>query len=83
MTWTLAGNPVGDLEYSYAADGRVIQKTGSFAQTSLPQAVTGNTFNAANEMTAFNGTPMTYDANGNLTNDRIYLRCKRELSESY
>ena len=33
MTWTLAGNAVGDLEYSYDADGRVIQKTGSFAQT--------------------------------------------------
>jgi uncharacterized protein RhaS with RHS repeats len=31
--------------------------------------VSGNTFNAANEMTAFNGTPQTYDANGNLTND--------------
>ena len=31
--------------------------------------MTGNTFNAANEMTAFNGTPQTYDANGNLTND--------------
>ena len=89
MTWTLAGNPVGDLEsltrdgddldaggqsgghleYSYDADGRVIQKTGSFAQTGLPQAVTGNTFNAANEMTSFNGTPQTYDANGNLAND--------------
>jgi RHS repeat-associated protein len=69
MTWTLAGNPLGDLEYGYDADGRVIQKTGSFAQTGLPQPVTGNTFNAANEMTAFNGTPMSYDANGNLTND--------------
>ena len=69
MTWTLASNPVGDLEYSYDADSRVIEKTGSFAQTGLPQAVTGNTFNAANEMTAFNGTPQTYDANGNLTND--------------
>ena len=69
MTWTLASNPVGDLEYSYDADSRVIEKTGSFAQTGLPQAVTGNTFNAANEMTAFNGTPQTYDANGNLAND--------------
>ncbi|MGC1191584.1 MAG: RHS repeat-associated core domain-containing protein, partial [Candidatus Binatus sp.] len=69
MTWTLAGNPVGDVEYAYDADSRVIQKTGSFAQTGLPQAVTGNAFNAANEMTSFNGTPQTYDANGNLAND--------------
>ena len=41
MSWTLAGNPVGDLEYSYDADGRVIEKTGSFAQTGLPQPVSG------------------------------------------
>ena len=69
MTWTLASNPVGDLEYAYDADSRVIEKTGSFAQTGLPQPVSGNTFNAANEMTSFNGTPQTYDANGNLAND--------------
>jgi uncharacterized protein RhaS with RHS repeats len=69
MTCTLAGNQIGDLEYSYDADGRVIEKTGSMAATDLPQSVTGNTFNADNEMTAFNGTALTYDANGNLTND--------------
>jgi len=69
MTWTLGGNPVGDLEYSYDADGRVIGKSGSFAQTNLPAAVSGNTFNADNEMTAFGGQALTYDANGNLTND--------------
>jgi len=77
MTWTLAGNQIGDLEYDYDADGHVIEKTGSFAQTNLPQPVAGNTFNADNEMTAFNGTPMTGacpersrgNANGNLLND--------------
>jgi RHS repeat-associated protein len=69
MTWTLASNTVGNLQYQYDADGRVMQKTGSFAQTQLPQPVSGNIFNAANEMTAFNGTPQTYDPNGNLTND--------------
>ena len=69
MNWTLAGNAVGDLEYAYDADGRVIQKTGSFAGTQLPSAVSNNQFNAANEMTSFNGTALSYDANGNLTND--------------
>jgi RHS repeat-associated protein len=69
MTWTLASSTVGNLQYQYDADNRVIQKTGSFAQTQLPPPVSGNTFNAANEMTAFNGTPQTYDPNGNLTND--------------
>jgi len=59
------------------ADGHVIEKTGSFAQTKLPQPVTGNTFNADNETTAFNSTAMTGacpersrgNANGNLTAD--------------
>jgi RHS repeat-associated protein len=71
MTWTLSGNTVANLQYQYDADGRVLQKSsaGSFAQSQLPSPVTANTFNAANEMTSFNGTPLTYDANGNLTND--------------
>jgi RHS repeat-associated protein len=60
---------VGDLEYNYDADGRVIEKAGSFAQTNLPEPVSGNTFNADNEMTAFNGTAFSYDTNGNVTND--------------
>jgi YD repeat-containing protein len=44
-------------------------KSGIFAQTNLPQAVSGNTFNADNEMTGFNGTALSYDLNGNLTGD--------------
>jgi hypothetical protein len=49
--------------------GRVVEKSGTFAQSQLLTAVTGNTFNAANEMTAFNGTTMTYD--GNHTGERV------------
>ena len=47
----------------------MIEKTGSFAQANLPQPVSGNAFNAANEMTSFNGTTLSYDANGNLAWD--------------
>ena len=55
----------------------MIEKTGSFAQTNLPQPASGNAFNADNEMTVFNGTAMTGacpersrgNANGNLLND--------------
>ena len=39
-----------------------MQKTGSLASAQLPSPVTCNTFNADNEMTAFNGTTLTYDA---------------------
>jgi RHS repeat-associated protein len=69
LTWSGTEGQIGNLGYVYDADGRVIQKTGSFAQVVLPQTISGNTFNAANQMVAFNGTPITYDANGNLTND--------------
>ncbi len=69
MTWTLASNTVGNLQYQYDADGRVTQKTGTFAQGQLPSAVSNNQFNAANEMTSFNGTALSYDTNGNLAND--------------
>ena len=45
-------------------------RTGLGNRETVPTiSVTGNTFNAANEMTSFNGTPQTYDANGNLAND--------------
>ena len=69
LTWSGPLGQIGNLGYVYDADGRVIQKTGSFAQVVLPQTINGNSFNAANQMVAFNGTPLTYDANGNLTND--------------
>ncbi|HVN63162.1 MAG TPA: RHS repeat-associated core domain-containing protein, partial [Candidatus Binataceae bacterium] len=69
QSWMAGLTQVADLEYIYDPDGRVIQKTGSLAQTQMPQAVSGNTFNAANEMLTFNGVPLTYDAAGNLTSD--------------
>ncbi len=69
MTWTLNGSQIGDLEYAYDGDGRVISKTGSMAATGMPASVSGNTFNADNGITEFNGTAMTYNANGNLMND--------------
>ena len=44
-------------------------KGGSLTATGMPTAVSGNTFNVDNAMTGFNGTPLSYDANGNLTGD--------------
>jgi RHS repeat-associated protein len=44
-------------------------RNGSRASTCDSNPDGGNTFNADNEMTAFNGTPLAYDANGNLTSD--------------
>ena len=60
---------VGTLTCSYDADGHVINKSGTLAAGTLPAAVSGNTFNADNGMTAFNGQTLNYDANGNLLSD--------------
>jgi YD repeat-containing protein len=44
------------------------QQRGNLAAAGLPAALTGNIFNADNEMTTFNAAAaLTYDANGNLT----------------
>ena len=69
ITYTAGNNQLGNLAYTYDADERRSSMGGSLAAVNLPQAVSGNTFNAGNEMTAFNGTALSYDANGNLTND--------------
>jgi len=67
--YSAGGTQLGNLTYTYDADGHVVSKGGTMASTGLPAAVSGNTFNAANAMTAFNGAALTYDANGNLTSD--------------
>ena len=69
MNWNLGSTAVGDLEYQYDPDGRVIAedrqpRTGPAAHCRRRQH-----FNAANEMATFNGTTLAYDANGNLTNN--------------
>ncbi len=69
ITYTAGNNQLGNLAYTYDADERRSSMGGSLAAVSLPQAVSGNTFNAGNEMTAFNGTALSYDANGNLLSD--------------
>jgi len=42
---------------------------GSFAQTGLPTAVTSATYDAANELTNWNGLTISYDLNGNMLSD--------------
>jgi YD repeat-containing protein len=69
IAYSNGSGPLGNLTYAYDADGRVVTRGGSLASIVMPQSVTGNTFNTANEMTAFNGQPLTYDPNGNLLND--------------
>ena len=75
IAYSNGSGPLGNLTYTYDANGRVVSKGGSLASVAMPQSVSGNTFNAANEMTACNGATLggacpersRRDANGNLT----------------
>jgi RHS repeat-associated protein len=69
ITYTAGSTQLGNLSYGYDADGRVVEKSGSLAQTGFPQAVSGNLFNADNELVSFGGQVLGYDANGNLLSD--------------
>jgi RHS repeat-associated protein len=60
---------LGNLTYTYDADGRRTAVGGALAAVNLPASVSGNTFNADSGMTAFNGQTLGYDANGNLLSD--------------
>ena len=51
ITYSSSGTQLGNLTYTYDADGRVTSKDGTMASTGMPAPVSGNTFNAANQMT--------------------------------
>jgi RHS repeat-associated protein len=57
---------LGDLTYGYDAAGHRTEVGGSFAQLVLPASVSGATYNTGNQLTQWQSTTLTYDANGNL-----------------
>jgi len=75
LTGITHNGPSGVIEaltYSYdAAGNRVSLTRGNGTASLLPNAVANATYDAANEQTAFAGATLTYDQNGNLTNDGV------------
>lgn len=69
ISYQLAGAMLGDLSYNYDAANRQTQMTGSFARVGLPPSVSSSAYDAANELTSWNGATLSYDANGNLIGD--------------
>src|SRR5260370_4620259 len=69
LTYQLGGTTLGALIYNYDAAGRRTQMSGSLARTGLPPALTAATYDVDNEVASWNGTPFSYDNDGNLTND--------------
>ena len=60
------------LVYTYDAAGNRTSLTRANGPASVvPQAVASATYDAANEQTQFSGATLTYDQNGNLTNDGV------------
>lgn len=69
LTYKHGTTVLGNLTYAYDGNGRRTHVGGTYARTGLPQAVASATYNAANRQTAFGNQALTYDLNGNLTND--------------
>jgi YD repeat-containing protein len=69
LTYKHSGNVIGDLTYEYDAADQRTKMGGSFARSILPEPVSSATYNAANQQLTFGGKTLTYDLNGNLTND--------------
>jgi RHS repeat-associated protein len=70
ITYTKGATTVGDLTYSYDTAGRIATRGGSLFKSALPAATTAAAvYNADNQLTSWNGTTISYDLNGNLSND--------------
>ncbi len=80
IAWRKPDNtPLADLGYGYNAIGQRVAQSGSLASELLPLA-SNNVFDDNNRQTSYNGQALSYDANGNLTNDggRTYVWNARE-----
>jgi RHS repeat-associated protein len=69
LAYRMGANTLGTLTYSYDSDGRRTQVTGSLARTGLPRPVTSASYDAANELTNWDGVSISYDSNGNMLAD--------------
>jgi RHS repeat-associated protein len=72
ISYALSSNSVGNLVYGYDVLGRRISVSGSMAATGFPPAVSSAAHDAANELTNWGGSTISYDANGNMTSDSVH-----------
>ena len=69
ISYVQGSTTLGNLSYSYDANGRRTAIGGSYAQSDLPAAISTATYNAANQLTKWGSATLSYDANGNLLSD--------------
>jgi RHS repeat-associated protein len=63
---------IGNLTYAYDSVGRRSIVGGSLAAINLPVPIAGASYDAANELTNWNGVAMAYDANGSMVSDGLH-----------
>jgi RHS repeat-associated protein len=66
ITYMNGSTQVGNLTYTYDADGRRASVGGSLAALVAPSAVS-STYDGTNRLMNYGGTALTYDADGNVT----------------
>ncbi|CAM3937077.1 RHS repeat-associated core domain-containing protein [Kibdelosporangium persicum] len=69
LSYAHGGAVKGAITYTYDAMGQRTSATGTLANVTLPQAASRFTYDDANRLTTAAGTPLTYDADGNLLSD--------------
>jgi RHS repeat-associated protein len=72
ISYGLGGNSVGNLSYTYDSLGRRISMGGALATLNLPQPLASATYDAANELSNWNGVGISYDANGSMVSDSVH-----------
>jgi RHS repeat-associated protein len=71
LTYKRGTTVLGNLTYEYDSMGRRTRTGGSFARQVAPAQMTSANYDDANQMVQRESTSLTYDANGNLTNDGV------------
>jgi RHS repeat-associated protein len=69
IAYTDGKTKLGELDYSYNADGLRESVSGSYARTGLPEEIGSASYNADNEQTERNSKKLSYNADGELTSD--------------
>ncbi len=69
MSYKRGTTTLGDVAFEYDGLGRRTHVSGSLAQILSPAAFTNGVYDAGNKQTAVNGQTLSFDQNGNLTND--------------
>ncbi|MBF6570938.1 MAG: RHS repeat protein [Candidatus Binataceae bacterium] len=69
LSYTAGSNSLGQINYTYDADGRLTGASNSLASLNVPATEGPNYYSSTNQVTSWNGTVATSDSASNLTTD--------------